>query len=977
MKCEVSILGSKQLLAMRTIWIFSLVFFPFSTIGQPPPSSLSLQADSLARVGDWEAYLETGYQLAQYWYDQDDGKKAISTARQFIEKASPKLKNDSPALGALYHKLGVYYYVENEYDQAQKAYEKAIAVRRAALGDGSPELSRSIHNLGVAFKEKGNFQSAIQYLLQAAKLRRELSTNTSLLATTYQELGIVYSREGDYPHSLEYFQAALRLYGEAEEGPTYDKARTHQAMGIVYRRTGKYQKALDQLGQAIALFIQLYGEKDSDVADCYNNLGNVYDDMDHFPKAVQYYEKSLRINRAIFGEWHDKVAQNYNNLGYTYTRLSDFDRAISVLQRSLKIRQQLWGAYHPLLSPIYHNLGDINAAEGNLDEALAHYQTAIINSFADFRETDPGIQPDLKKNQLLVSGTDLLEFLRSKARLLQQRYAETQNQTDLYVALETYHTCDRLIDYIRIRYESTESKLFLLENAIPLYEQALETAFILYQQTNSSSFLDQAFHFMEKSKSVLLLAGIREDRARLYAHIPDSLLLQENDFRADIAYFEKRLAAQALEGQFDTAQMKDRLLVLKQDYKKWIQSLEADFPSYYREKYRIEMVDMPALQEMLGNTHSGLVEYFSGEKSLFVFTWVEEEKSLTRISLDFSLTEHITTLLANLSTYSTDPTAYVQAAQDLYDRIWRPLPGNLPERLILIPAGVLGYIPFEVLIAGKANPAQPKGLPYLVRIHQFNYAYSASILLENKNRKNQSAVGTFLGIAPVFAHSPHFSHLNHSAQEISQIQKLLGGDLLVGAEATKSRFLEEASRYRILHISSHAEVVDSSSLLSWIAFSDEKEEDYKLTLSEIYALSIHADMVVLSACETGGGNLSLGEGIMSLSRGFAYAGCQSITTSLWPVNHESTAQIMQHYYQGLKGGLPKDAALRQAKLAYLDSGQTDQLGAHPYYWSAFIHIGDPAPLEWHSNWAVRGLVGGGLFLLFGFILWRWKRHGHG
>jgi CHAT domain-containing protein len=213
-------------------------------------------------------------------------------------------------------------------------------------------------------------------------------------------------------------------------------------------------------------------------------------------------------------------------------------------------------------------------------------------------------------------------------------------------------------------------------------------------------------------------------------------------------------------------------------------------------------------------------------------------------------------------------------------------------------------------------------------------------------------------MAPVFADDPSWPTLPYSEEEVQHIRRLVGGKAVLAGEATKGYFQAHARDYRILHLSSHA-AADSSGAGSWIAFAG--PTDQRLFLSELYAMDLPADLAVLSACETGLGRISGGEGVMSLARGFAFAGCQSVITTLWKVNHGATARIMAQLYEELAAGATKDAALRRAQLAYLQDPALDNIGRHSYYWSAFRQIGNAEAIALERRypyfwWAIAGIV---------------------
>jgi CHAT domain-containing protein/Flp pilus assembly protein TadD len=945
---------------MRYAGALLFFFLPYLLVGQ---------SDTLS------VFLEKGLSIAQEHYQQDELEKAILIAQQYLEAASTQNAPPHPALGNLYHKLGVYHYVADDYNAAQQAYEQAIRVRKDALGLQSADLSRSYHNLGVALKEKGNFRTAIDQLLKAVLIRRQLE-DKSHLATSYQELGIVYAREGDYDYALEYHRAALQIFEETAEGPTYDIARTHQAMGIILQKKKELQAALPLLEKSNEQFIQLYGKEDPDVADCYNNIGIVYDDMQAYSAALKAYQEALSINLSLYGRQHPRVALNYNNLGFTHHQLGQYQEALSYHQKALAIRQEVYGDRYPILASSYTNIADVYVARQQYDQAQDYYRMAIECFFPGQRDFIVEQTPNPASAAFIGRATDLLNVLSSQADALQQWYDQSGEVEKLEQALITYHSADALIDWMRTGYESTESKLFLLEKALPLYQNAVQICWSLNELNPNDDLFKQAFRFAEKSKAVLLLAGIQESQARLYANIPDSLLQQETNFKADIAYAEQRLAEKQLNGANPEPALQEQLLQWKQDYQQFQGDLEAKFPVYHAEKYKTEVASIERLQRYLSAQNSSFVAYFFGETSLFVLQVSGEAYHWSKADSLPLMTDRFASFLRSLTEPASEDALsdFQQEGYELYRTLWAEVASFAEKRVVISPAGFLNYLPFDALLTESVSGQRLKKYPFLLHQNALSYAYSATVLLENADRTILKANRPFLGIAPGFEQSDRFSHLAYSQEEVKGIRRRFGGDVLLGAEATKQAFQEQAGQYRILHLSSHAEAVDSNRILSWIGFydGDQKEESYKLYLNEIYALPLQAEMVVLSACETGSGQLSKGEGVMSLARGFAFAGCQSITTTLWSVNHGSTTRLMQHFYQAISEGQPKDLALQQAKIHYLESEETDQFGAHPYFWAGFVHIGDRSQITLSKNKAFLWLLfGSSGFLLFSsFLLWR-------
>ena len=189
---------------------------------------------------------------------------------------------------------------------------------------------------------------------------------------------------------------------------------------------------------------------------------------------------------------------------------------------------------------------------------------------------------------------------------------------------------------------------------------------------------------------------------------------------------------------------------------------------------------------------------------------------------------------------------------------------------------------------------------------------------------------------------------------------------MVGEQATKQHFLEQAVQSDILHLATHSCMDDNNPNFNRIYFANEES----MTSLELYTLQLRSQLTVLSACNTGNGKLLKGEGIMSLARGFMVAGCPSLVTTLWGVNDCTTMDLMTHFYEHLYDGERKDEALRNAKLSYLQNPETTRLESHPFYWAAFVQLGDNrAMLKKETSFQSFGwLYGLGVFFLICIVV---------
>jgi CHAT domain-containing protein len=312
----------------------------------------------------------------------------------------------------------------------------------------------------------------------------------------------------------------------------------------------------------------------------------------------------------------------------------------------------------------------------------------------------------------------------------------------------------------------------------------------------------------------------------------------------------------------------------------------------------------------------------------------------------------------NSPSKQTEP--YYQASSELYNFLLGGYQFEENSRLIIVPDGMLTFIPFDILIT---KPVEGKDhnygdLDWLIRKYTLSYAYSATLLFQ-KGPHRLTAGKSMIAFAPfepgtdinekdttryIPAGRVKLKPLAGSAEEVRAIAGLTGGEVRIGSEASEYGFKKLSPPYRILHLAAHTFINEDDPLHSTLIFSasDEGKEDGMLNVSEIYNLDLKARMVVLSACNTGTGMLKRGEGIMSLARAFFYAGVPSVVMTLWPVSDESCVTLMAAFYQNLMRGESKDAALRNAKLLLIM--EAEPIFKHPFYWAGYIVVGERSPV---------------------------------
>jgi CHAT domain-containing protein len=525
----------------------------------------------------------------------------------------------------------------------------------------------------------------------------------------------------------------------------------------------------------------------------------------------------------------------------------------------------------------------------------------------------------------------------------------------------------------------------------------------LYEKTKHSTYQKRAFEYIEWSKSLVLLEAVQESNAKKIAGIPDTLLLQELRLEQEVAGLEKKIFQSEDEKQ--RTQLRIELVKAKRQLELLIRQLERENQGYHKLKYNTQLLDIQKVQQQLiPDPQTAFLEYFVGEQAVYVVVITQSQAQLITLKKDFPLNDWVEALRKSYTNYhlaaNQTESAYLENCKaisslsfQIYTHIFEPVEAvfPLPKKLIIVPDGILGYIPFDALIKKQStDPTLHKQHHYLIRDYQISYVYSASLLKEMKERKTNSTKGLFLGFAPIFGSSnppitarfsPNRNTLNeevlsplkYNIPEVEQLQKLLGGKIIVGEQATVATFEQQAPFYKIIHLATHGKANDEAGDYAYLAFTEVADTlgNKKLYNRDLYHLNLNADMVVLSACETGIGELRLGEGIISLARGFSYAGAKSIITTLWSVDDETTQKLMTQFYTYLKLGMTKDEALQKAKIDLLNNNSN--LKAHPFYWATFIPIGDMKPIEQQSSfltWVWLSLLAA--FSLLVLYVWRKK-----
>ncbi|WP_420575694.1 CHAT domain-containing protein [Ekhidna sp.] len=864
-------------------------------------------------------------------------------------------------------------YLEGEYENAYTQFKEAGDLyfsneKYAEYVDSHLQMIDCQIHAGNPFHAKSLSENTLTFL------SLELPEEKTLKARSLTFLGLSYLNLGRNDEALESLLEAEQLFSKED---TEAKANCLDALGLVYTNNENKQLASQYHEQAFVIRRKLFGPQSIEVANSYNNLGRVFLKSDplqaliYFNRAKGIYEeklgnssrRSLRANLNIafanmeqknydealerlnevkliydasYEDDHPNKAYIQSIIGRVHLEKDEFEKALLNQKEALQMYISLFGEKHPEVANTYYLIGEIYKAKSEFKTSVEFYQRAIYANLPEQVYENVYELPELRN---YFNADILLTTLQAKAIALGALHFEKSlNVRDIVGAIDTYKKCDDLITIVRRKRLNEQDKLRLGQIAKEVYENGIQLSLILSEQSfNRKKHLQTAFDFCERSKSSVLLEAITESKAKKFAGIPEEQILLEDSLKDEISFLEQQLAHQE---NADDQEMKDLLFSYQNAYRSFISNLESQYPEYYKLKYDQSIATVASVQKHLSE-NTALLSYFLGDDNVYIFIITQNKIEAVRKEKgeDFN---KLTSGLRNGIKYNSKST-FLKSAKGLYELLIPKLKSDISE-LVILPDGVLGTLPYEAFIHPDSESDSFTNADFLIRSYHVSYDYSATLFNERKADDKQINPEILL-IAPVNfdQNDVQMSALPGSEKEIDEIRYLFMGancetKVQTNRDASETNFKREnLGKYRYLHFATHGLVNESEPALSRIFLRPDETEDGSLYTGEIYNLNIDADLVTLSACETGMGKVAKGEGIVGLSRALQYAGANNIIVSLWQVADASTAQMMIEFYRYNLNNEHHgyNTALRQAKLSLLNSEEYSR----PYFWAPFILVG--------------------------------------
>jgi CHAT domain-containing protein len=908
-----------------------------------------------------EAFLVTG--ARQLGAGPDSG--TLSLFRKALSLLEHNGRKVSASAARAHQYIGYYYWKQSaQFSTAVAAFLEAERIYLQIGGQESNYLAPLYVNLGGCYDDMGFparaldlYRKALDNFTAQDKALAEIEGRYEpypLLYRIFNNVGNSHGDLGEYTLAIRYLEKAKDLAPQ--------KGKYWNNLGDAY--LGK--EDLDNAERCFLEALESLPASDSPaLARPYHNLGIIYRKKGLVDKSLDFELRSLPFRKSDKRNDLD-VARSYMGVGECYLAKKEFQTALRYLDSALVLqKQKIPAGLYAETASVYLLKAQCRAGQSNFSAAQGLVDSALLACGFKTGRYDEVLSPP-----------QLLESLGYKGELYYLQYRNSGSEDYLNASLQQYNEAAAAIRHFRNTLLESESKATISYQFRTIWNGGIRAAVGMYHnKPQEHRWFDQAFALAEQSRSLTLLEGVHASGATKFEGIPDSVLNRERALKRAIAETEivlKNYPGKGVSpGHPDFIKARERLFAQQGEFEAFQRDLRTGpFAEYYRFRYGVSMASPADIQQAVLLPGQTLLEYFVGDSSMYAFIIKRDTCFLKRLPRDFSLDDQVAQLQTGLFGYHTAKNktdalrlsatnAYIESAGILYQKLIGPVAGMLDSVVVVVPDGVMGYIPFEALLTGPvAHKNRFHLYPYFGNLYHVSYAYSATLLREMRDKKHEPpAAVPFMGFAPFYFDGElrlaeesaktestlrnTLDTLRFSGAEVYRIAGMMKGRAYYGARADKARFYAEAKTARILHLSTHGVADNREGDFSYLVFAGTHGGD-SLYVKDMYALALKAELVVLSACETGTGALQRGEGVISLARAFAYAGAKSIVTTLWSVNDASSRDLMVDFYTNMLTGQPKNLALGYAKRGYI---RLHHDKAHPFYWAGFVGVGDMDPIR--------------------------------
>ena len=843
--------------------------------------------------------------------------------------------------------LAILYDDEGKYNKTEEMYLRALDILEKTLGENHPNVAVTLNNLGNLYFFRGMYSKVERFHKRALQIRiKAFGENHPDVAYSLNNLAVLYWSQGRLEEAESLYYRAIKIW-DGIDPEHLEAARSLSNLADILREKGEYQSAERLMERALTIRENKLGEDHPEVALSYDNLVSLNVDQRNYRQALAYHDRAIAIREKVFGNDNPAVAWNLAGKGKIYMLLGNYSKALPLFKKSLGIRKTVFSPEHPDIIDNQLDLARLFACTGEVDSSVFYFKKAL-DSRRYFMDNVFG-------------------------------YA-SEDQKLRYV--NTYPLLDNSVLSAALKYKTPELinaafKMVLTGKAAVVDAMAAEKKAATYTNNERlKMFLNRWSEIVEEIAN-LSITGMAFRDEETYHDQLKSLYSSKDSLETELSSAFIELGGSFGSRDFaitDIAQLLSPKSVLLEyvKYKPYnfdaSGSEESDSSNYH---YLV-----------FAQKHEGRVSIFDLGDAAIIDSLIHAARTMIYEAGSDVYTIGDSTLVAKLNEVTTA----------LKNRVFGPFENIIADQtqILISPDGQLNLIPFEILTDNTGN--------YLIDKYRISYLSSGRDLLKFKSRetfannvvlvadpdfdKQSSPESTKVANDYVKDQSDYFSYhmergehgcLNTKFNRIPftkieaiQIADLFSGsgktDILefFGSEASEQNLKFLSSAPGILHIATHgffcekeSEAIENPLLKSGLVLSGAnsilenpdsnlRNEDGILTALEVSGMNlVNTELVTLSACETGVGDVVISEGVYGLRRAFEHAGAHSILMSLWKIPDKETAEMMNLFYRHYLAGESKQQALRESSLEMMKNREDKFRASHPYFWAAFILIGDP------------------------------------
>ncbi len=792
-------------------------------------------------------------------------------------------------------------YSISQFEAALQSWQQALIIYREIknrLGEGN-----ALGNLGLAYKSLGDYAKAIEYHQQHLAIAREIKDRQGEGASLGQ-LGSAYHSLGDYAKAIEYLQQRLAISREIKD--RQGEGTSLGNLGGAYQSLGDYAKAIEYQQQSLAIAREI---KDRLGEGAYlGNLGLAYNSLGDYAKAIEYQQQSLAIAREIKDRQGEGLS--LGNLGLAYYSLGDYAKAIEYQQQSLAIAREIKDRYSE--GAFLGNLGNAYYSLGDYAKAIEYHQQSLAIAREIKDRQGEGLSLGNLGNAYYSLGNyaKAIEYQQQTlaiTREISDRDGEGKALNNLGATLFKIGNLTQAEKILRTGIETYESQRARLgdndTNKVSIFEQQALTYRLLQKILIKQNQPNAALEIAERGRArafVELLArrNATVDKPNLASLQPTIPVLQQ---------IAKQHSATLVEYSIIYDDFKIKGKEESHESELYIWTIQPNGEVAFRQ------VDLKPLWQQQNTTLAKLVTLSRDAigvrgRSLIVVSSVDEPSQTQQLQKLHQLHQLLISPIADL------------------------LPKDPNQRVIFVPQSSLFLVPFAAL--------QDADGKYLIEKHTILTSPAIQVL-DLTHQQRQRVTGKDVLIVgnptmPKIGNPPQqLASLPGAETEANAIAQLFNTKAILGKNATKAALKELIPKARIIHLATHGllDEVRRFDIPGAVALAPSGDDDGLLTSGEILDLKLNADLVVLSACDTGRGDIK-GDGVIGLSRSLITAGTPSVLVSLWSVPDSPTASLMTEFYRQIQQKPDKAQALRQAMLT------TKKAYPNPKDWAAFTLIGE-------------------------------------